>query len=85
MFQKNWTESSQAIESVIILDGFLKCFEVHGVRYIKIVADGDSSVYSNIIENVPVWGPYVQKLACANHVCKCLEQLVLDKPHYKGK
>jgi hypothetical protein len=35
------------------------------------------------------WGPYVQKIECANYACKCLrtylEQLVVDKPHYKGK
>ena len=51
--------------------------------------DGDSSVLQDIMENVPVWGKHVKKLECANHACKCLrnnlEQLVSDKPAYKGK
>ena len=38
---------------------------------------------------MPIWGKYVKKLECANHACKCLrnnlEQLVNDKPSYKGK
>jgi len=36
-----------------------------------------------------VWGKDVQKLECANHVCKCLrsslEKLVDSSPMYKGK
>jgi hypothetical protein len=86
---KNWSDSAQSMESDIILDGFQNCEKVHGVRYMKVIADGDSSVYSSIIQNVAGWGPYVQKIECANHACKCLrthlEQLVVDKPHYKGK
>ena len=54
-----------------------------------LIADGDSSVYSSIQETVPVWGAYVTKLECANHVCKCLrsnlEKLVDANPLYKGK
>ena len=41
------------------------------------------------MESVQVWGQHVKKLECANHACKCLrsnlEQLVSDKPAYKGK
>ena len=51
--------------------------------------DGDSSTLQDIMENVPVWGKHVKKLECANHACKCLrnnlEQLVNEKPQYKGK
>lgn len=86
---KNWDDSSQAMESDIILEGFLNCENVHGVRYMKVIADGDSSVYASIVENVAGWGAHVQKVECANHSCKCLrghlEQLVIDKPYYKGK
>jgi hypothetical protein len=60
-----------------------------GVRYMQVTADGDSSVYANIIKNVPVWGQYVEKNECANHATKCLrsnlERLVSEKPNYKGK
>ncbi|KAK3104196.1 hypothetical protein FSP39_025198 [Pinctada imbricata] len=86
---KNWTESSQAMESDIIVEGFLSAETVHGVRYMRLIGDGDSSVYGRIQEQVPVWGRDVKKLECANHVCKCLrsnlEKLVEDKPHLKGK
>ncbi|KAJ8313214.1 hypothetical protein KUTeg_009233 [Tegillarca granosa] len=86
---KNWDESSQAMESNIILEGFLKAETLHGLRYTKIIADGDSSVFSKLQENVPVWGKAIEKIECANHMCKCfrsnLEKLVEENPLYKGK
>ncbi|XP_060577969.1 uncharacterized protein LOC132735083 [Ruditapes philippinarum] len=86
---KNWSESSQAMEADIILNGFLQAETSHGVRYTKIIADGDSSVFPQLQEKVPVWGTSIEKLECANHTCKCLrsnlEKLVIEKPHYKGK
>ena len=54
----------------------------------KFIGDGDSSIQPTLIQNVPVWGHAIQKLECANHICKCyrgvLEQLVKDNPSYKG-
>ena len=86
---KNWDESSSEMEPDIILEGFKQAEEVHGVRYKRFVGDGDSSVYPTLIENVPGWGRYIEKLECANHACKCyrsgLEKLVQDKPAYKGR
>ncbi|CAC5426536.1 unnamed protein product [Mytilus coruscus] len=85
---KNWNELSQAIESDIIVEGFLKAND-HGVRYMEIIGDGDSSVMAKIMEKVPVWGCHVKKIECSNHACKCLksnlEKLVVDNPAYKGK
>ena len=85
---KNWDSSSQAMEADIIVEGFLKANE-YGVRYMTIIADGDSSTYARIQEEVPVWGRHVKKGECANHVCKCLrgnlEKLVDGNPSYKGK
>ena len=84
---KNWDSSSQAMEADIILEGFLKANE-YGVRYMTIIADGDSSTYARIQEEVPVWGRQVKK-GESNHVCKCLrgilEKLVDGNPSYKGK
>lgn len=51
--------------------GFEQVEREHGVRYIRMVGDGDSSVYPTLVENVPVWGYAIQKLECANHACKC--------------
>ena len=85
---KNWNLSSQAMEADIILEGFREA-DKHGVRYMNVIADGNSSVYARIREEVPVWGCHVKKAECANHACKCLrsnlEKLVDEKPSYKGK
>lgn len=86
---KNWNNSSQSMESDIILNGFLEAENEHGVRYMRVIADGDSSMYQTLLEKVPVWGTAIQKLECANHACKCLrvslEKLVQEKRFYRGK
>ena len=85
---KNWDKSSSEMETDIILEGFSEDEQVHGVRYIHFVGDGDSSVYPTLLQNVPGWGYAIKKLECANHACKCyrssLEQLVLENSSYKG-
>ncbi|CAG2211913.1 unnamed protein product [Mytilus edulis] len=76
------------MEADIIVEGFLKA-DKHGIRYMHLIGDGDSSVYSQIQQKVPVWGKHVKKIECANHTCKCLrsnlEKLVVETPTYKGK
>ena len=76
------------METDIILEGFLEAEWVHGVRYTKFVGDCDSSVYPTLLQNVPGWAHAIQKLECANHVCKCyrsaLQRLVQDNPSYNG-
>ncbi|CAC5399020.1 unnamed protein product [Mytilus coruscus] len=41
------------------------------------------------MQSVPVWGKLVQKMECADHICKCLrgnqENLVNENQSYKGK
>ncbi len=75
------------METDILVEGFLEAERVHGVRYIKFIGDGDSSVYPNLIQNVPGWD--YSQLEYANHACKCyrgaLERLVQDNPSYKGR
>ena len=86
---KNWNESSSQMESDIMLEGFKRAEEDHGLRYTKFIGDGDSSVFSTLVQFVPGWGRYIEKQECANHCCKfyrsSLEKLVQEKPHYKGK
>ena len=69
---KNWSESSQAMEADIIIEAFKVCEAKHGLRYMRLVADGDASTFVKIQEQIPVWGREVQKLECANHAVKCL-------------
>ena len=86
---KNWDESSSQMEADIILEGFKQAEEVHGLRYIRFIGDGDSSVHSTLVVGVPVWGKDIQKMECANHCCKCyrssLEKLVQSHSEYRGK
>ena len=86
---RNWCGSSSAMESDIIVCGFNAAEEMHGVRYMRVIGDGDSSVLSDIQQFVPVWGNTVTKIECANHAIKCyrnrLEKIIQDFPKYKYK
>ncbi len=68
---KNWNASSSEMEPDILLMGFTNAERMHGIRFTKFIGDGDSSVHSTLIQNVPGWGHFIQKLECANHICKC--------------
>ncbi len=86
---KNWTGSSQAMEAAVFLEAFSECESVHGLRYMRIIGDGDSNTLSKLISEGPHWCKHIVKIECANHACKCLrsslEKLVEENPHYKGK
>ena len=66
---RNWSGSSCAMESNIVAEGFRLSEAIHGIRYLKMVGDGDSSVMSTIRQTVP-YGSYVDKIECANHAVK---------------
>lgn len=86
---KNWTGSSCAMESDMIVEGFRAAESMHHVKYMRMVADGDSSVLANIQVNVLGWGKHVTKIECANHTVKCyhnrLDKITQDFPKYKGR
>ena len=86
---KNWSGLSSSMESDIILEGFCKAEQQHGLRYINFIGDGDSSVHTMLISGVSGWGHAISKQECANHAVKCyrssLENLAKDKPQYKGR
>ncbi len=86
---KNWSQSSQAMEAAIFLEAFSECEAVHGVRYINVIGDGDSSTMPLLLTEGPTWCKDIVKKECANHSVKCLraslERLVEEKPQYKGK
>ena len=85
---QNWNGSSAAMETDIIVKGFKNCEQQHGIRYTSFIGDGDSSVYSSLIETVPL-GYSINKIECDNHSLKwyrsALEKLTHDSPSYKGK
>ena len=76
------------MEADIIAEGFRQAESMHGVRYMKVMGDGDSAVMSTIQDTVS-WGPYATKIECANHAVKSyhsrLEKITEDYPMYKRK
>ena len=76
------------MESDIIIEGFRLSEQMQGVRYMCVIGDGDSSVMANIHQYI-TYGPYVEKIECANHACKCyrncLEESVKDHPEFRGR
>ena len=60
----------------------------HGLCFLKMVGDGDSSVIPTIKQAVP-YGAYIDKIECANHAVKNYrsrsEELAKDIPEYRGK
>ena len=77
------------METDILLEGFRQSEQQHGVRYIRYIGDGDSSLYPALIAGIPTWGYALKKVECANHATKCyraaLEKLAQDNPSYRGK
>ena len=76
------------MESDIIVEGFKLSESMHGLRYMWMIGDGDSSVHYSVTINVP-YGIDVKKIECSNHAVKCyrssLEKLVKDNPSFKGQ
>ena len=84
-----WSGSSCSIESDIILKGFQQSEEMHGLWYLWLIGDEDSSVYHSVVTGVPLYGRDITKIECANDTVKCyrnrLEALCNDKPGYGSK
>nr|CAH7733841.1 unnamed protein product [Callosobruchus chinensis] len=66
---KNWDGSSAAMEADIIVQGFQESEQTHGLKYLKFIADGDSSVHAKIKREVS-YGQSVMKIECVNHSVK---------------
>ena len=55
--------SSSEMEVDIILEGFKQAEQVHGVQCKRFAGDRDSFVYPTLIDNIPGWGRYIEKLS----------------------
>lgn len=86
---KNWKNSSTSMESDIIVEGFRKSTNMHGIKYLKLVGDGDSSVYKKLLESRPYGTTLVKKIECRNHLlrnfCKRLREICGKFIIYKNK
>ncbi|XP_064485416.1 uncharacterized protein LOC135397751 isoform X2 [Ornithodoros turicata] len=67
---KNWESSSTSTEKDIVVEGFRRSIELHGVKYLQLIADGDSSTYKSILEAAPYQHQVVQKIGCRNHLLR---------------
>lgn len=67
---KNWSASSTAMEADIIVEGFKRSKEMHGIIYNKLVGDGDSSVTKRLREARPYGSLVVEKVECSNHLLR---------------
>ncbi|GFR08369.1 uncharacterized protein TNCT_537001 [Trichonephila clavata] len=78
---KNWHGSSSSMEANII-QGFMNSVAMYGIKYTKIIGDGDSNVYKTILDSRPYDALQVEKLECKNHLfrnfCLKLKDLVKD-------
>lgn len=79
---KNWNGPSTGMESDIIVEGFKRSVEMHGVKYLYLVGDGDSSVTKKLAESNPYNTP-IMKIECRNHLlrnyCTRLRELTQKK------
>lgn len=68
---KNYIGTSTSMETDVILEGFKKSIEMHGLIYGKLIGDGDSNVYTKLLSCAP-YGPlfHIQKIECKNHILR---------------
>lgn len=73
---KNWisTKPSTETESDIILEGFKRSNEMHGLIYSQIVCDADSNVYKRIVDNNVYREENIipERILCTNHLLRNL-------------
>ncbi|KAF5307214.1 hypothetical protein FQR65_LT00730 [Abscondita terminalis] len=79
---KNYTGPSTGMEAAILVEGFKESEKMYGVKYAKLIADGDSSTYKKILESRPYNNISVEKIVCRNHIlrnyCNKLKTLSQD-------
>lgn len=79
---KNWSGTSSAMEADIIVEGFCNSIRMYGVKYVRMIGDGDSNVYKKILDARPYNNITVEKIECKNHLlrnfCNKLKDIVKD-------
>ncbi|XP_063226423.1 uncharacterized protein LOC134533104 [Bacillus rossius redtenbacheri] len=75
---KNHEGSSSSMEAKIIVEGFKKSVTMYNIKYAKIIADGDSSVYKKILEARPYDNLTVEKIECRNHLLRNYRKKIIS-------
>lgn len=74
---KNWTDSAQSMESDIIVSGFRRSLDDHGLIYRYMVGDADSFVFAKVQSQVIYPGRIpVVKVDCVNHAVRGLNSKI---------
>lgn len=58
------------MEASIIAEGFQKSMEMYGVKYSKMIGDGDSNVYKLVLDSRSYDDITVEKIECKNHLLR---------------
>lgn len=67
---RNYTGPSSDMEWQSIVQGFEKSVEMYNLRYMTVIADGDSSTYSKLLEKRPYQHRIIEKDECCNHLLR---------------
>ncbi|CAH1109499.1 unnamed protein product [Psylliodes chrysocephalus] len=67
---KNWDSTSTGMETDIIVEGFRCSLEMYGLIFLRLVGDGDSSMYNKLVKTRPYANTLVQKIECKNHLLR---------------
>ncbi|KAL4719251.1 hypothetical protein ACJJTC_018954 [Scirpophaga incertulas] len=67
---KNYSGPSTAMESTIILEGFKCSIAMHNLIYGRIISDGDSGTYIQLLTCRPYSDITVEKIECRNHLLR---------------
>lgn len=50
------------------MDGLWLYEQTHGLRYMRVIGDGDSSAMAKLQQRV-TYGPFIGQIECTNHAC----------------
>lgn len=67
---KNWSGTSTSMEADIIVNGFKNSMSTHGIKYLRLIGDGDSSVTKKLQIHKPYGTQQIEKIECVNHLLR---------------
>lgn len=76
---RNFEGSSSAMEAALVCEGFKSSVNQHGLRYLTVIADGDSSVYKTLIDEKPYQHRHIEKIECKNHLLRNFRNKIEDE------
>ncbi|KAK3926645.1 Galectin-3 [Frankliniella fusca] len=76
---RNYKGPSTGMEAALAVEAFLSSMEMHGVRFMQYIGDGDSSVEKSLQATMPYGAEFlIQKIECKNHIMRNLRRSLID-------